>query len=293
MREDAYFLNSPTSYLFTMPFTVSHTIAVIPLVKYLGKYGALSALIIGSMTPDIAYLTPALVHQRVDSHTLIGIFMFCIPMGLTVYFLYHWLMAPVICSILPKSIQKHLSSDLLMGRIPNTPAHVIVLSLVIGALTHIVWDFFTHQSGIPQFVSWMDTPLTTIDNYDIMPYRVLQHFSTLFGLSLLMFWMWGWYQRHNKNTHNTSSPEQPIWRASKSLIIFSLFALTLIPVLVGSIYGYAHLPETTVLHGFYGAQVAIRHAIVAGAAAFLVTSFSLGLLYQLRIYQSYKQLSKS
>ena len=41
-----------------MPFTISHTVAVIPLYKYLGKFGALSALIIGSMIPDFEYIIP-------------------------------------------------------------------------------------------------------------------------------------------------------------------------------------------------------------------------------------------
>ena len=74
-----------------MPFTVSHIVAALPLNTKFGKYSkytAISPLIIGSMTPDIAYLTPFLVHQRVDSHSLIGIYLFCIPMGLTIYFLF-------------------------------------------------------------------------------------------------------------------------------------------------------------------------------------------------------------
>ncbi len=128
-----------------MPFTVSHTVAVIPLVKYLGKYGSLSPLIIGSMVPDVAYLTPYLVDQRMESHSLLGVYLFCIPMGLTLYFLYHLLMAPVIVSILPKRIQSHLHADLFVGRLPNIPSHVLISSLIIGALTHVAWDYVTHQ----------------------------------------------------------------------------------------------------------------------------------------------------
>ena len=106
-----------------MPFTVSHIVAALPLNNRLGKfnkYTALSPLIIGSMTPDIAYLTPFLVHQRMDSHSLIGIYLFCIPMGLTIYFLYHLLMAPVVVSLFPSSIQRHLNPDLFIGKLPST-----------------------------------------------------------------------------------------------------------------------------------------------------------------------------
>ncbi|MEE9309675.1 MAG: DUF4184 family protein [Cocleimonas sp.] len=272
-----------------MPFTVSHTVAVIPLYKYLGKFGALSALIIGSMTPDFAYMVPYLVHQRMDSHSLVGIYLFAIPMGLTVYFVYHLLMAPVLVSLLPKFIQRHLHSDLFVGRIPNIPSYTLVFSLVIGALTHITWDFFTHQSGIPQHIAWMDLPLTSIDGYEIMPYRVLQHFSTLFGLSLLIFWVWKWISR---NKHITSSQQTNIhWQAPKSLKLFSFIALTVTASIFGIINGMANTSGTTVMYGLYDAQVFLRFGIVGAAGAFIMTCALLGLIYQFFIIKAGKARS--
>ncbi len=267
-----------------MPFTVSHTVAVIPLYKYLGKYGAMLPLIIGSMMPDIAYITPFLVHQRMDSHSLIGLYLFCIPMGLTVYFLYHYLMAPVIASVLPKFIQKHLRNNLFHGKLPEIPSHVLVLSLVIGALTHIVWDFFTHQSGLPQFIHWMDVPLTSVDGYDIMPYRLLQHFSSLFGLALLMFWGMKWFNR-NKSQDNESENKENGWRATKSLTKFSFIIIALSSIAGGLFLGTLNLPETDVMYGLYGAQVFLRFAILGGAAAFLTSTIAMGLCYQYKIRQ--------
>ena len=269
-----------------MPFTISHTVAVIPLYKYLGKYGAMSPLIIGSMTPDIAYLTPFLVDQRVDSHSLIGLYLFCIPMGLTVYFLYHFLMAPVIVSVLPKIVQKHLGNNLFHGRLPEIPSHVLVLSLVIGALTHIVWDFFTHQSGLPQFIHWMDVPLTVIDGYNIMPYRVLQHFSSLFGLALLMFWGVMWFNRNKKQTKKVISDEIG-WRASKTLRTISLLFIAVSSIVGGVFLGLVNMPETDVMYGLYGAQVFLRFAILGGAVGFLTSTFAMGLYYQYRIRSAF------
>ncbi len=265
-----------------MPFTLSHTVAVIPLTKYLGKYGALSPLLIGSMTPDIAYLIPQLVYQRMDSHSLIGVYLFCIPMGLTVYFLYHFLMAPVIVSILPKSFQRHLHPDLFIGRIPNIPSHVLVFSIILGALTHIAWDFFTHQSGLPQFIPWMNTPLTSIDGYDIMPYRILQHSSSLFGIILLSFWIRRWHQRNNKvGSKNFSNINH--WQAPNSLRMIAILFLAITVVGFGLINGYAHLPDTNMVYGIYSAQVFTRYAIIGSASAFLICCISLGIFYQLRI----------
>lgn len=267
-----------------MPFTISHTVAVIPLYKYLGKFGALSALIIGSMTPDFAYLTPYLVDQRMDSHSLLGVYLYAIPMGLTVYFLYHLLMAPVIVSLLPKVFQQHLHSDLFLGRLPNIPSYTLIFSLIVGALTHIIWDFFTHQSGIPQFIHWMDIPLTSVDGYDIMPYRVLQHFSSLFGLTLLIFWIWKWIA--NKNTlPQKNKIARNHWQAPKKLKIFTLIVLIVFPSVIGIINGFRHLPDSGLMYGIYDAQVFIRFAIVGAAAAFIISCASLGLLYQLYIHK--------
>jgi len=264
-----------------MPFTVSHIVAALPLNKGIGKYSkftALSPLIIGSMTPDIAYLTPFLVHQRMDSHSLIGIYLFCIPMGLTIYFLYHLLMAPVMVSFLPRSIQNHLNPDLFIGKLPKTPAHVLLISLVLGALTHVIWDFFTHQSGIPQHIAWMDTPLINIDGYDIMPYRVLQHLSSILGLALLFYWLARWYKR-KKDIKSTTN----YWQAPRALKTISITILMVISLIGALLNGYINLPDTDVLYGMYSAQVFIRHGIVGGVGALLLCCFGLGLLYRLSI----------
>jgi len=265
-----------------MPFTVAHTVAVIPLVKYLGKFGALSALIIGSMTPDFSYFTPYLVHQRFESHSLLGIYLFAIPMGLTIYFLYHLLMAPVIVSILPKAIKQHLHPDLFIGRLPDIPAYALIFSLVLGALTHISWDFFTHLSGAPQYISAMTIPLATVDGYDIMPYRVLQHGSTLFGMTLLTFWIWTWLAKRKNGVIKQTVIVR--WQAPSYLKKISLLVLLIVPIFVGIFNGMIDLPQTDVLNGMYAKQKFLSNAIVGWGKAFIISSALLGLLYQYRIY---------
>ena len=272
-----------------MPFTLSHAVAVIPLYKYLGKYTAFSALIIGSMVPDFAYLTPFLVDQRMDSHSLIGLYLFGIPMGLTVYFIYHFFMAPVIVSILPKALQKHLDDDLFNGKIPDINSFTLVFSLMLGGLTHIFWDFFTHYSGIPQFVSWMDIPLSTIDGYDIMPYRVLQHFSSVFGLSLLIFLIWKWYKKRTFDHPTHPDVSNQHWEAPKRLKTMTRYTLLIIPAAIGVVCGAVSLPETDVLYGLYSAQVFIRYAIVGSAGGLILSCIVLGIFYQLSIYKTTKR----
>lgn len=272
-----------------MPFTASHIVAALPLNNGLGsrfsKYTALSPLVIGSMVPDVAYVTPFLVHQRVDSHTLLGIYLFAIPMGLTIYFLYHWLMAPVWFSLYPRSLQQRLNPNSALGKLPDIPSHVLLISLILGAITHIVWDFFTHQRGIPQYIAWMDHPLIRLDGYDIMPYRVIQHLSSILGLALLLFIIYRWFKRTTNSSHAIA------WQAPKWLKLFSYVCLLVVPTCIATVVAYRHLPETDVLFGLYSAQIFVKYAIVTGAGVFLLNSGLLGILYQYHIGRDLKDKS--
>ena len=261
-----------------MPFTVSHIAAVLPLNKRLAKYTALSPLVIGSMTPDVGYWTPFLVNQRMETHSLIGLYLFCIPMGLTIYFLYHLLMAPVIVSFLPRNIQRHLNPNLFIGKLPPTPAHVLLISLILGAITHIVWDFFTHQSGIPQYITWFEIPLMTIDGYDVKSYRVLQHLSSILGLGLLAYWILRWYKRKRliKNYAN-------YWQAPKELKTIAIALIGLVTLLGAAFNAFMYQPETDVLYGIYSAQIYLRHAVVGAMGSFMLACLGAGVLYQVRI----------
>ncbi|RKZ85433.1 MAG: hypothetical protein DRR19_16380 [Candidatus Parabeggiatoa sp. nov. 1] len=63
-----------------MPFTLSHPAAAVPLAR--GGL-VLSALVVGSMSPDFLYFL-CLSTQYQFGHTFIGVFVFDIPTGLTV-----------------------------------------------------------------------------------------------------------------------------------------------------------------------------------------------------------------
>ena len=274
-----------------MPFTISHTVVAIPLYKLLGQYGALSALIIGSMTPDLAYISNIFLKIFwyftdiwVDEHSIQGVFVNSIPMGLTVFFLFHLFMAPVFVSLFPKKLKQYIPAYLFIGKTPNIPFHIITLSLIIGALTHIFWDFFTHQYGIPQYINWMNQPLTSIDGYDIMPYRLLQHFSTLFGLSLLLFLIWRWYQYKNKQTPAQSTYNY--WDTPKKLKILSALFILTVSTIAGIKGGLSHLPETDVMYGIYRIQVFVRFGIVWAAGGFIASSILMGVIYKAFIYRN-------
>ncbi|WP_448629441.1 DUF4184 family protein [Cellulomonas soli] len=58
-------------------------------------------------------------------------------------------------------------------------------SLVLGVLTHVAWDAFTHGDGlVVQHVAWLREPLVG----SVPAARVLQHVSTAAGLVVLAVW---------------------------------------------------------------------------------------------------------
>src|SRR5665647_2066569 len=71
-----------------MPFTFSHPAIVLPATYLPKKWHSLSALIMGSMTPDFEYFI-RMKDASKYGHTWTGVFWFDIPMGLLLIFLFH------------------------------------------------------------------------------------------------------------------------------------------------------------------------------------------------------------
>ena len=136
-----------------MPFTLAHPAAAIPLRRVLGSYAVLSALVIGSLTPDLSYFVPVRI-PRGASHSPLALLWFCLPMGLSVYVAFHAFLKRPLVSLLPSYLRRRLIPVVdHPGGLPAAPWAGVVVSLVAGATTHILWDAFTH-SGAPQHDRW-------------------------------------------------------------------------------------------------------------------------------------------
>jgi uncharacterized protein DUF4184 len=171
-----------------MPFTVSHAAAALPFYK-LGK-GRLpmAALMFGSMSPDFSYFLPGDL-AVLPSHTFLGLFWFCLPAGLLVWMLFvHLLEAPTI-SLLPEAWRLRITPS---GRQMTVATLALAcVAIVIGAATHIVWDSFTHRwTPVTDALPFLRTSLFKIGYQDIRVYKLLQHLSTVAGMTILLVWAW-------------------------------------------------------------------------------------------------------
>jgi hypothetical protein len=174
-----------------MPFTFAHPAAALPLSKYLGRFGSSSALVIGSMAPDFVYFAPLGIHGRV-SHAIPALFWFCLPAGLLVYAVFiRWLRQPFF-ALLPDSVQRRV----VPSAIPHSSKAwlAVAVSVVIGAVTHLIWDSFTHaNSPWSSLRPLLDYELFAVGSYQVFVFRVLQHAGGLLGLACLTWWSIRWY----------------------------------------------------------------------------------------------------
>ena len=165
-----------------MPFTFAHPAAVVPLHRRWPSPFVLSALVIGSMAPDFAYLPPFLASRSV-SHNLVGSVLFCVPVGFVVYLLFHLLLKVPLTSLLPAAIRRQAARALADSpRLPDRALPAVLVSLWIGALTHLAWDAFTHDpSRATRLLPFLTWTLFRYEGHEVHVCRVLQHASTLFG----------------------------------------------------------------------------------------------------------------
>ena len=259
-----------------MPFTLAHPALIVPLNKYLKKWSVFSALIIGSMIPDFSYFLPLGV-GRYETHTVMALLWFCLPVGLGFYYLYHLLLYPLLYSILPLQIRQRLVANNAQGTLPSSALALIALNILIGAATHISWDSFTHPPhGLPLAIaSFMQIVLIQFNGYTFYVFRLLQHLSTLIGIGFILYWMKQWYA-------TTIPTPQNIWMPPLFFQQLSRLTLLAMPLIVGIYAGYlsaSYLITNSHSSVLYNTIMALRDVIIYGGQALLVTWILLGVLY--------------
>lgn len=179
-----------------MPFTLSHPAASIPLIRW----GLVpSALIIGSMSPDFLYFI-TISGTAPFGHTLPGVFLFSLPAGLAVLWVFHTFLKLPALSLLPIAHQERLIlvSNGFTFR-PLSRFILIILSLLLGAFTHILWDSFTHFDGYAVGLLPFLNLSMAVGNLSVKVYNVLQYVSTIIGAYLLYLWYARWFKQAPKH----------------------------------------------------------------------------------------------
>lgn len=177
-----------------MPFTFVHPIAVLPLKKWSHSL-ILSALIIGALSPDFGYYFPLPSFLEKDSHSLIGLFLHSLPIGGFLFLAYHLLRADFIF-FLPEPHRSAMFAELEKYHLSFKFLFFLIISILLGALTHILWDAFTHKSGwFVMHSSALRYELFSITGTKYFTFNLLQHLSTFLGLAYLLYKYKKWVSR--------------------------------------------------------------------------------------------------
>ena len=170
-----------------MPFTFSHPAAVLPLNFFPSKWRSMTGLIIGSIAPDFEKFMRMRAYDNY-SHTWESIFYFSLPLSLILAFLFHQLVRNTLIDHLPTVLQKRLVSYKDFNWVQHFKKYyvVIILSILVGALSHILWDAFTHNDG--RFVKWIPILKNkiVIGSFSMSVYNFLQMFTSVLGAMIII-----------------------------------------------------------------------------------------------------------
>ncbi|MFJ9149036.1 DUF4184 family protein [Streptomyces sp. NPDC102270] len=138
-----------------MPFTLSHAAAVLPAVRTDGTgRGRLvpAVLVAGSFSPDMTYYAASVVPGAMEfgsvTHSFPGVFTIDVLVAWALVGLWLLLREPLV-ALLPRRRQGSVATLLRCGvpraRVSTGLVARWYVSAALGALTHVVWDAFTHH----------------------------------------------------------------------------------------------------------------------------------------------------
>ncbi|MEU6142271.1 DUF4184 family protein [Streptomyces sp. NPDC047081] len=183
-----------------MPFTLSHAAAVLPAVRTDGTgRGRLvpAMLVAGSFAPDMTYYAASVVPGAMDfgevTHSFPGVFTVDVVVAWALVGLWLLLREPLL-ALLPRTWQARPAALVHSGR-PRARVKPSLLarwyiSAALGALTHVVWDAFTHHDrwGVRLF------PVLGEDFGGSPLFWYAQYGSSVVAAVLIVVWV-GWALR--------------------------------------------------------------------------------------------------
>jgi hypothetical protein len=138
---------------------------------------------IGSMAPDFGYFFSHSASRAV-THSVGGLFTFSLPVGLLVWLFYVAVLEKATITLLPDRWHTRFAhTDAITPRL----IALACVALLLGAVTHLVWDDFTHRftwstdhfpflAGPTPGFSWLPV------------YHLLHGLSSVVGLVILWIW---------------------------------------------------------------------------------------------------------
>lgn len=195
-----------------MPFTLSHAAAILPFSRELNRWRTLSAAVIGSMVPDFALMLPWNA-TRLQTHSMLSLLTFCLPVGLLFYWLFEYLVKPTAREVLTDAAYLRSSGFAEPDSISSAWQWLKAsLAILAGAITHLAWDGFTHEGarGV-RMIPLLDDPVE-IGGHPLLAFRLAQHASSILGLAVVLYIMW---KAVRAGGESLDAPQRQLHKASR------------------------------------------------------------------------------
>lgn len=193
-----------------MPFTLSHAVLAPPISKLTGGRLPIGALAIGCMTPD---LYRVLVKTEIYlNHQFKGVIYPDLLVGLFFCCLWYCLYRPLFFKLF------NIHNPLIINSVPKFFQFLIwmVLAIIIGTATHIIWDGLTHLDFRTfAFRDFLAQPVNILNHIYPM-HKVLQ-----IGCSVIALPFLAWMGLHYFFKYRTTEP------LNHKVQVFSLVLFTL------------------------------------------------------------------
>jgi preprotein translocase subunit SecG len=227
----------------------------------------MSAVVFGCFAPDLEYFLWLRPHGHFG-HTLPGVFVFDLPAALICLFLFHRYARDPLVGCLPAHLRERVRSSPSISFDSITGFALICVSILVGTMTHIFWDAFTHpESWIVQHCEFLryevDVPLFGRRSWS----AVLQYISSAAGLLIILLWFIRWYWNTPPNLVET---KQRTFLRDRIVVACAF---------VGAVIGgaarsaFRGLPD-----GVHGAQRFLTDASITGITIFCLAVLLYGFL---------------
>ncbi|WP_394770056.1 DUF4184 family protein [Lacisediminihabitans sp.] len=240
-----------------MPFTPSHIAAVLPFVRV---PFASAALVLGSMAPDLPFFVPLGLHRE-QTHALAGIVPFDVPLALGCLLVWILVVRAPLLDFAPAWLRRRMPSPSALpshwpGRL--RAAVVVLVSVLVGIVTHLIWDSFTHADGWAVLrIALLREPVGPF-----AVYRWGQYASSLVGLAIVAAWAARW-ARVTPPHALPASRLSDRWRVTAWVVVAAVVATIALGILVGGAVSGAGPFDRTVLYWSATRSLSVGGLIVA------------------------------
>ena len=157
-----------------MPFTLAHPAVVLPLRD---RGLPMPALVAGAMVPDAPQLL-GLLGLRHESHSLLGVVTVDLGLGLIALVLWYAVYRRPLADIAPDPWRDRLPDQV---RMTARGWLLAVPGVLVGALTHVAWDSFTHEG------TWVVDHVAPLraEAGGVAVYDALQWLCSIAGLAIV------------------------------------------------------------------------------------------------------------